>query len=96
VSALELIEDLILRHPVKKVVTDAHSVSRGYVFLVEYENENYILINSLDMNVALVKMYNDDTMVSLSDYLHGVPLVESWTDAVRLSSGVFQCALQVR
>jgi hypothetical protein len=96
VSALELIEDLILRHPVQKVVTDVKTISRGYVFLVEHEHEYYVLVNALDMNIALVRMYNDDTTKQLSDYLHGVPLVESWMDAARLSSGVFRCALQVQ
>lgn len=95
-SALELVEKLILNHTVKKVVSDVKAVSRGYVFLVEHEQDYYVLVNALDMNVAIVRMYNEESEKHISDYLHGVPLVESWMDAVRLSSGVFRCALQVK
>lgn len=63
--------------------------SRGYVFVVDFDGKEYIVLNRRDFDAAAAWLSMLDTGEDLVDYAYGVPFIEDPIEFQKIMTGVF-------
>lgn len=79
---------LVKRRRIEQILMDSTWVVRGGVFLVEYDEKFYILINKRDLLYAIAG-FGEDEQMTLQESIFGIPVQEDSYKALRVMCGVF-------
>jgi hypothetical protein len=87
---LRRIADLVrMKHKwVDEILIHRQFVARGYVYLVEYQERFFILMNSYDLDIAASQMPSVSTGYPFS-YVMGIPVCEDGEKIKRIMTGVW-------
>lgn len=69
--------------------------TRGYVFVVNYWDKRYIVVNRRDFDAAAMWLSMLDNGEDLVDYCYGVPLIEDPVKFQAVRGGVYEWTLQL-
>lgn len=69
------------------IVVHPQWTTRGYVFVTESDNKAFLVVNSLDMTLAVAQMMMKEQDIDLPSYTMGVPVTENTFDVQRAISG---------
>lgn len=94
-NALELIRLYRKEHEIAEIVSDPVVIARGFVFLVELRDKHYILVNSRDLDIAIVQVFEDE-FDNIQNYLDNMEVRESMWRAMEILQGVVVCASRVK
>jgi hypothetical protein len=73
---------------VDEILIHRKFVARGYVYLVEYQERFFILMNSYDLDIAINQMPSIPAKYPLN-YIVGIPICEDGEKIKQIMTGVF-------
>lgn len=82
-------------HTIAKILVHPILVAKGFVFIIEFLGEYYVLINAYDFEEAKASLPFVESDMDIERII-GIPVINEDEEIKRILTGVFVAAVQVR